>query len=318
MMSQTKHTRMNYPLTKKDTTTTTYFDTQIKDPYRWLENDKSSETAVWIQNQNKITFNYLDQIPFRDSIKNRLEKLWNYEKLGTPFTEGTYTYFYKNNGLQNQYVLYRKKGDETPTVFLDPNTFSKDGTTSLSTIRFTEDGSLAAYAISEGGSDWRKIIVIDTETLNTIGETLVDVKFSGISWKGNDGFYYSSYDKPIGSELSAKTDQHKLYYHKLGTPQEKDILVFGAVAEEKHRYVSGSVTKDQKYLIISAAVSTSGNKLFIKDLTIPNSNIIPILNHTKSDTYIIENIDTKLYLVTNLNAPNKKIVTVDASNPKIG
>ncbi len=315
VVSQTKATPMNYPPTKKQTITTTYFGTEVKDPYRWLEDDRSLETKDWVKAQNKLTFSHLHKIPSRNIIKDRLEKLWNYEKLGTPFTEGNYTYFYKNDGLQNQYVLYRKKENKTPKIFLNPNTFSKDGTTSLAGINFTKDGSLAAYAISEGGSDWRKIIVLNTETLEKVGDTIIDVKFSGISWKGNEGFYYSSYDKPLGSELSAKTDQHKLYYHKLGTSQEKDIVVFGGTNEEKHRYVSGQVTKDQRYLIISAAVSTSGNKLFIKDLSKPNSALVTILNHTNSDTYIIENVGSKLYLVTNFGAPNKKIVTVDAANP---
>jgi len=306
---------VNYPSTKKDTTATTYFETDIKDPYRWLEDDRSEETKTWVKNQNKITFNYLDKIPFRDTIKNRLEELWNYEKIGSPFKEGNYTYFYKNNGLQNQYVLYRKKENELPNIFLDPNTFSKDGTTSLAGISFTKDGSLAAYSISEGGSDWRKIIVINTKTLEIIGDAIVDVKFSAISWIGNEGFYYSSYDKPEGSELSAKTNQHKLYYHKLESSQKEDVLVFGGTEKEKHRYVGGKVTKDKKYLIISAAVSTSGNKLFIKDLTKPNSAVTPIINNVKSDSYVIENIGSKLFIVTNLEAPNKKIINVDANNP---
>ena len=186
-------------------------------------------------------------------------------KIGTPFVEGKYTYFYKNDGLQNQYVLYRKKSiDETEEIFLDPNTFSIDGTTSLAGISFSNDGSLVAYSISEGGSDWRKVIVMDVETKNIIGDTLFDIKFSGISWNGNKGFYYSSYDKPENSVLSDKTDRHKLYYHKLNSPQKKDKIIFGD--KQKFRYVSGSVTKDQNYLIISASKETSGNNLYIKDL----------------------------------------------------
>ncbi len=306
---------VKYPVTKKTEHSDIYFGTTLKDPYHWLENDRSSETEAWVKEQNNVAFNYLNKIPFKSQLKNRLEELWNYEKLSAPFKEGSYTYYYKNNGLQNQYVLYRKNTQDTEEVFLDPNTFSKDGTTSLASLRFTKDGSMAAYLISEGGSDWRKAIVLHTETKKIIGDTLVDIKFSGISWKGNEGFYYSSYDKPKGSELSAKTDQHKVYYHQLGTPQNLDVLVYGGTDTEKHRYVGASVTKDNKYLLISASTSTSGNKLFIKDLDNPNASLTPILNHTNTDSYVIENVGSKLFIVTNLNAPNKKIITVDASNP---
>ncbi len=306
---------VNYPDTKKVDTVDTYFGNEVKDPYRWLEDDRSAETEAWVKEQNASTFNFLDKIPFRDDLKNRLEKLWNYEKVGSPFKEGDYTYFYKNNGLQNQYVVYRKKEGDEEEVFLDPNTFSEDGTTSLMGLQFTKDGSKAAYLISEGGSDWRKGIVINTTNREIVEDTLVDIKFSGISWKGNEGFFYSSYDKPEGSELSAKTDQHKLYYHKLGTPQSDDAIIFGGTAKEKHRYVGASVSEDEKYLFISASTSTSGNKLFLKDLTQPNSGLITILDNTDSDTFVIETVGSKLYLVTNMDAPNKKIVVTDASNP---
>lgn len=306
---------VNYPETTKVDTVDNYFGTEVKDPYRWLEDDRSPETEAWVKKQNETTFGYLENIPYRNDIKNRLEKLWNYEKVSAPFREGGYTYFYKNNGLQNQYVVYRKKGEEDAQVFLDPNTFSEDGTTSLAGLEFTKDGSLSAYLISEGGSDWRKAIVMNTETMEIVEDTLVDIKFSGISWKGNDGFYYSSYDKPEGSELSAKTDQHKVFYHKLGTPQSEDQLIFGGIPTEKHRYVGASVTEDGNYLVISASVSTSGNKLFIRNLEDPNGLLIPIVEDTDSDNYIIENVGSKLYIVTNRNAPNQKIVTVDAKNP---
>ncbi len=306
---------VNYPTTQKVDTVDTYFGTEVKDPFRWLEDDRSPETEAWVKEQNAVTFGYLDQIPFREDLKNRLEKLWNYEKLGSPFKEGDYTYFYKNDGLQNQYVVYRKKDGSEEEVFLDPNTFSEDGTTSLMSLNFTKDGSKAAYLISEGGSDWRKGIVIDAESREVVEDTLVDIKFSGISWKGNEGFFYSSYDKPKGSELSAKTDQHKLYYHKLGTPQSEDKIIFGGIPKEKHRYVGGSVSEDEKYLFISASTSTSGNKLFLMDLTQPDSDLVTVLDHTDSDTYVIENIGSKLYLVTNMGAPNKKIVVTDAATP---
>ena len=317
-VSKNQTNTVTYPKTKKVDTVTNYFGTQVKDPYRWLEDDMSEETARWVEDQNKTTFGYLENIPFREELKQRLTTLWNYEKVGAPFKEGDYSYFYKNDGLQNQYVIYRYKTGQDPDkteVFLDPNTFTEDGTISLGGLSFSENGSLAAYSISEGGSDWRKVLVMNAQTKKIIEDTIVDVKFSGISWLKNEGFYYSSYDKPKGSELSAKTDQHKLYYHKLGTSQKEDELIFGGTPEQKHRYVSGRTTQDNKYLIVSASVSTSGNKLFIKDLSDPKSPFITIQKDTDSDTSVMDNVDSKLYLVTNRNAPNKKVVTVDASSP---
>jgi prolyl oligopeptidase len=309
---------LNYPTTKKVDSVDTYFGTKVHDPFRWLEDDRSPETENWVKSQNKTTHNYLDKIPLRIDLKKRLEQLWNYEKLGSPFKEGNYTYFFKNDGLQNQNVLYRKKGDNgEAAVFLDPNSFSDDATTSLAGINFSKDGSIAAYSVSEGGSDWRKVIVINAENKSIVEDTLVDIKFSGVSWKGNEGFYYSSYDKPKGSELSAKTDQHKLYYHKLGTSQNSDEVVFGGIPSEKHRYVGGYVTEDDHYLIISAAVSTSGNKLFIKDLRQSESNLITILDTPDTDSQVIDNKDSKLFILTNRNAPNKKVITVDAKNPTL-
>ena len=322
MMLACKNTQKNdtinlkYPNTKKVDSVDTYFGIKIQDPFRWLEDDRSPETENWVKEQNKTTFNYLDKIPFRKELKKRLEQLWNFEKLGSPFKEGDYVYFFKNDGLQNQNVLYRKKEEEAQAeVFLDPNSFSEDATTSLAGINFSKDGSIAAYSISEGGSDWRKVIVINAENKSIVEDTLVDIKFSGVSWRGNEGFFYSSYDKPEGSELSAKTDQHKLYYHKLGTPQKSDEVVFGGIPEEKHRYVGGYVTEDDRYLVVTAAVSTSGNKLFIKDLTQPESELMTILDTTDSDSQIIDNVGSKLFILTNRNAPNKKVVTVEAENP---
>lgn len=310
--------KLDYPVTKKGDVKDTYFGVEVADPYRWLEDDHSEETAEWVKAENKVTYNYLNQIPYREELKERLSSIWNYEKVGAPFKEGDWTYFYKNDGLQNQYVVYRfKTGADVSTakVFLDPNTFAEDGTTSLDALSFSENGKIAAYSISEGGSDWRKIIIMDTDSKTQIGDTLIDVKFTGISWKGDEGFFYSSYDKPKGSQLSAKTDQHKLYYHKLGTAQNQDELIFGGIPEEKHRYVGGKVTDDNRYLVITASVSTSGNKLFIKDLTQPNSKMITIIGTDESDTYVIDNVGTKLYLVTNLNAPNQRVVTTDVSKP---
>jgi prolyl oligopeptidase len=314
--NQPNNKNLKYPKTTKIPVTDTLFGTAVTDNYRWLEDDRSAETEDWVKAENKVTFDYLSKIPYREQLKARLTQLWNYEKVGTPYKEGGYTYFSKNNGLQNQSVIYRKKDEkDTEEVFLDPNTFSKDATTSLGSLSFSKDGKTAAYSISEGGSDWRKIIVLDAINKIIKEDTLKDVKFSGISWYKNEGFYYSSYDKPKGSELSAKTDQHKLYYHKLGTLQKEDAIIFGEKASEKHRYVSGYLTEDHRYLIVSAAISTSGNKLFIKDLSDKKSVLKPIIATVESDTGVIDNRGSTLYLQTNLNAPNQKIVTVDATNP---
>ena len=314
--NNTNDEKMNYPQTRMDNTVDTYFGTQVSDPYRWLEDDRSAETAQWVKAQNDFTFGYLSKIPYRQAIKEKLEKLWNYEKLSAPFTEGDYTYYYKNDGLQNQSVLYRKDKEGKEEIFLNPNTFSKDGTTSLGDVAFSEDGSLVAYLISEGGSDWRKGIVLDAKTKKRIGDTLVDIKFSSIAWKGNEGFFYSSYDKPKGSELSAKTDQHKLYYHKLGTSQKSDKLIFGGTPAEKYRYVSGTVSNDGKYLFISVANATSGNKLFVKDLSNPKSSLVTITNNFDGDTGFVNNQGTTLFLETNINAPNGRLVKVDFKNPQ--
>jgi len=309
-------TNLKYPKTKKVDTVTDYFGTKVKDPYRWLEDDRSEATENWVKAENEVTFNYLEKIPYRKDLNDRLTKLWNYEKLGAPFTEGDYIYFYKNDGLQNQYVVYRKKSDDAEAeVFLNPNKFSEDGTTSLSDLSFSKSGKKAAYSISEGGSDWRKIMILDTETKEIVEDTLRDVKFSGISWKGDDGFYYSSYEKPKGSELSAKTDQHRLFYHKLGTDQKDDKLVFGATEAQKHRYVGGNVSEDDHFLYISARNSTSGGKLFMMDLTKENPELITILDNEETDSYVMENDGSKLFIFTNKDAPNGKIVSVDASNP---
>lgn len=306
---------MKYPKTIKKPIIDDYFGNKIIDNYRWLEDDRSTETKSWVKSENEFTFDYLSQIPYRKELKDRLTTLWNYEKIGVPYKEGDYTYYYKNDGLQNHNILYRKNNLNKEEIFLNPNTFSKDGTMSLGIVSFSEDGKTVAYAISEGGSDWRKIIIMDVASKTIKEANIINVKFSGISWKENEGFYYSSYDKPKGSELSAKTDQHKLYYHKLGTSQDTDKVIFGEKPEEKHRYVGGYLTEDNRYLVITAATSTSGNKLFIKDLTKKNGKLIAVINSFDSDTYVLDNKGSKLYLVTNLNAPNKKIVITDASQP---
>jgi prolyl oligopeptidase len=307
--------KIEYPPTKTDDVADTYFGTKVPDPYRWLEDDRSEETAAWVKAQNKVTFAYLESIPYREQIKARLEKMWNYEKYTAPHKEGAYTYFSRNDGLQNQFVIYRQKNNGDPEIFLDPNKFSADGTTSLGEMEFTRDGSKVAYSISEGGSDWRKVIVMNAEKKEILSDTLKDIKFSGLSWQSNEGFYYSSYDKPKGSELSAKTDHHKLYFHKLGTSQSEDKVIFGA--DIVRRYVGGTVTEDGRYLIVSAAASTTGNELYIKDLKKPGNKFTVIVGNFDNDNYMLYNEGSKLFIVTNLNAPNKKVITVDAEKPGV-
>lgn len=289
----------------------TYFGVEVSDPYRWLEDDLSTDTANWIAQQNASTRSYIDAISLRDDVKSTVARLLNFERETAPFIEGGKRYFYRNSGLQNQRVLYRIEDDGSETVFLNPNTFSEDGTVSMSSVSFSEDGSLVAYQLSEGGSDWRSIVIRDVATGDVIESPLVDVKFSGINWLGNEGFFYSSYDKPDGSELSAKTDQHKLYFHALGTPQSDDEAIFGATAEQKHRYVGASVGGDDRYLVISAANSTSGNKLFIKDLASDSDELIVVFADESADGSLLESNDDYLLIETNRDAPKGRVIALD-------
>jgi len=271
--------------------------------------------------QNKVTSKFLNKIGFRKKLERRIKKLNDYEKIGAPFKEGDYEYFYKNSGLQNHSVVYRTRigSSQDPEVFIDPNTFSDDGTVALRGLSFTKDGSLLAYMITEGGSDWRKIIVMNTDTKEVIGDTLKDVKFSGLSWKNNDGFYYSSYDNPSEenkSELSAKTQYHKMYYHKLNSTQSEDKLVYGG-EKEPNRYVSGGVTEDQNYLQIYAGQNTSGRQLYIKDLITPNSKPVKIQGDYFARADVLYNKKRTFYLFTNIDAPNGRIVSVNLSEPNI-
>jgi len=304
-----------YPDTKTVDQTDDFFGTKVSDPYRWLENDTSADTKDWVRRENEVTNAYLAQIPYRDAIKNRLTELWNYEKYSAPFKEGEYAYFYKNDGLQNQSVLYRQKGEQQPEVFLDPNQFSVDGTTSLANIDFTKDGSLCAYEISEGGSDWTKVLIMNALTKQMLDDTLRDVKFSGIAWRHNEGFYYSSYDKPKeGSQLSGKTQIHKLYFHKLGTAQSEDKLIFGGEATPR-RYIGAYVTEDQNYLVISAANATYGNELYLQDLTKTNAPIVPVVTGFETEQQVVYAENGQLYIITNMHAPNRKLVITDAAAP---
>lgn len=302
---------MEYPQTRRDTTVVdTYFQKRVPDPYRWLEDDTAAETTQWVKAQNKVTFDYLEQIPYRSDLKDRLTQLWDYEKVSAPRRHGDHMYFYKNTGLQDQSVLYRYPVDssmEAAEVFLDPNKFSEDGTTSLAGISFTKDGSRAAYQISEGGSDWRKVLVMDTKTGKIQEDTLHNIKFSGLAWRGNEGFYYSSYEEPEGSKLSGLTDRHRLYFHRLGTAQKNDELIFGGAGQAR-RYVGGYLTEDENYLVVSAAESTTGNELYIRDLRNPDSDLRALVTGFESDQRVVHSRGDTLWVKTNREAPNGRLV----------
>ena len=306
--------KMMYPKALKGNQTDNYFGTAVADPFRDLEND-SEATRKWVDEEVKHSQDYLSKIPFREEIRKQLTDIWNYEKISAPFQEGEYTYYYKNNGLQAQSVLYRTNNKTKATeVFLDPNKFSDKGTTSLSQLSFNKKGNLAAYSISEGGSDWNKIIIIDAVSKKQIDETLVDVKFSGISWQGDEGFYYSSYDKPKeGTVLSGMTDKHKVYFHRLGTKQSEDQLIFGG-DKTPRRYIGGGVSEDQRYLIISAANATNGNELYIKDLK-NGGDFVQINKGFDINASIVDTQGDNLYIFTDKDAPNMRLVKTTIKNP---
>lgn len=312
--TQTMKITPSYPETKKIQHTDTYFGENVEDPYRWLEDDRAADTKDWVQRQAAFTGDYLSKIPFRDDLRSQLKNIWNYEKVSAPFKEGDYTYFYKNDGLQAQSVLYRTDKNGKTEVFLDPNKFSTAGTTSLAGVSFNKKGNLVAYRISEGGSDWNKIIIMDAVSKKQIDETLVDVKFSGVSWRGDEGFYYSSYDKPDGSALSAQTDTHKIYFHKLGTQQKQDELIIGG-ENFKRRYLSAEVSDDQRFLILSAANATNGNELYIKDLKNPKSDFIAIQKGFDHNTDFVHSKGDIIYMMTDKNAPNRRLVKTKITNP---
>ena len=304
-----------YPETNKVDSVDTYFGEAVSDPYRWLENDTTKETSQWVKAQNDVTFGYLNSIPYREKLRKRIESLNDFEKLSAPFKEGEYFYYYRNSGLQNHSVLYRRKGETgEPEIFLDPNTFSKDGTTRLAGVSFSKDGSLCAYQISKGGADWTEAIVIKASDKTVLEDTIHDIKFSGISWKGNEGFYFSTYDKPKGSQLSAKTQNHKLFYHKLSTPRSQDELVFGG-DKTPRRYIGAYLTEDERFLVVTAATSTTGNELYVQDLSDPKGKLVTLVDNFNSDSFVLANEGTRLLIHTNLNAPNNRVIETDFSKP---
>lgn len=313
--AQQNKKKFSYPKTQKITHTDLYFGDKVEDPYRWLEDDRSENTKEWVQREVAFTQNYLAQIPFREKIKDQLKGIWNYEKISAPFKEGGYTYFYKNDGLQAQSVLYRKDKDGKIEVFLDPNKFSEKGTTSLTGLSFNKKGTLLAYSISEGGSDWQKIIIMDVISKKILDEPIV-MKFSRASWLGDEGFYYSTYDQPKeGSQLTGITDTQKVYFHKLGTQQKDDQLIIGGEAF-KRRYMGIGVSDDERFLILSASVATNGNELYLKDRT-TNAEWVPIQKGYDYNTDVIDTQGDFIYVLTDKNAPNMKLQKFDIKNPSL-
>lgn len=307
---------INYPQTNKTDVTDNYHGTIVSDPYRWLEDDNSPETKAWVTSQNAVTNDYLSKIPYHGAIKKRLEELWNYPKVGAPFKKGDYYYFYKNDGLQNQSVLYRQKSlTGTPEVFIDPNKFSAAGTVALGSISFSKDAKYMTYQIAKAGSDWQQAFVMDVESKQLLKDSIDWIKFSNISWR-KDGFYYSRYDKPTEeSKLSKKNEFHKVYYHRLGTSQEQDELIF---EDKEHplRNAGVGVTEDERFLILHQSEGTSGNQLFYWDMQDPDQKEFkPLVTGFEFEPSVIDNDGDKLLLLTNEGAPNYKVELVDPKNP---
>ena len=305
---------LKYPVTKKVDVKDTYFETTVEDPYRWLEDDTSEETAEWVTAQNEVTFAYLNALPSRDALRNRFTELMNYPKYGTPFKKAGKYFFYKNDGLQNQSVLYMTESlEKEPQILLDPNTLSDDGTVALSGIDFSDDAKYLVYKISRSGSDWNEIFVKNVETGELLDDHIKWVKFSGLSWYDN-GFYYSAYDQPSeGSELSKSNEFQKIYYHKLGDPQKKDILVMED-SERSKRMFSAGVTEDKRFLVFSISEGTKGNASTIQNLS--TEKLIPLMTQFEYDFYVIDNIGDDLYVLTNYNAPKYRLILINASHPE--
>ncbi len=307
--------QITYPVTKKVNQADDYFGTKVEDPYRWLEDDNAADTKAWVEEENKVTNAYLSAIPFRNKVKQRLEEMWNYAKYSSPFKEGKYYYFYKNDGLQNQSVLYRQIGlDGAPEVFLDPNTMSKDGTAAPGVPAFTKSAKYCAYLLSQSGSDWQEAHIMDVESKKIVDVTIQYIKFSGISWKGNDGFYYSRYPAADeGKQLSGKNEYHKVYYHKLGTPQTADVLIYED-KEHPQMTIGGGLTEDERFLIINKSQGTSGDELWVKDLQ-KNSDFMLLIKGFDNEANVIDNVGDRLLVKTNIDAPNYKVVSIDPKNP---
>jgi prolyl oligopeptidase len=307
--------KMMYPQTRNTDTIDTYFGTKVADPYRWLEDDKSAETADWVKAQNGITFDYLNKIPYRNQVKDRLTKIWNFERFSPLHKKGKYYVYSKNNGIQNQSVLYIKEGlNGEAKVLLDPNTLAEDGTISLGSYKVSKDGKYLAYLINKAGSDWSEIHLLDIATSKKINDEIKWVKFSDIAWKDN-GFYYSAYDAPTGkSELSSKNEFHKIYFHQVGKNQSEDVLVYEDKAHGLRNFAA-TVSEDEQYLLIYGSESTSGTSLMIKDLNNPKSNFVSIVNNFENNYGLVHNEKNIFYIHSDKDAPKYKLFKVDLNNP---
>ena len=316
----TSKAKISYPETKKVEVVDDYFGTKVADPYRWLEDETSAETKAWIEAQNAVTFGYLDKIPYREKLKARLTELYNYPRISAPFHRGETYFFTKNDGLQNQSVYYIQKGvNGTPEVFLDPNKFSTDGTTVLSAFSLSKDGKYVAYGVSTGGSDWVTLSVMDVATRKKLDDEVKWIKASGVSWQG-DGFYYSRYPAPEkGRELSSKNEFQAVYFHKVGTPQSEDVLVYDD-KKNPQRFQNVGTTEDERFAVLTISErgkGKRGNALFYKDLSNPDAKFMPIVAEVGDDQYgVIDNVGDKFLLRTNRNAPNGRVVLVDPKNPE--
>ena len=314
-MTACKHP-IKYPVTQKVDTVDNYFGTKVADPYRWLENDTSKATVDWVKAETDLTNEYLSKIPFREKIRERLTKIWNYPKYGIPFREGPWYFYTKNDGLQNQSVLYVRKGvDGSPKVLLDPNTFSPDGTIALAGYTASHDGKYLAYSIARSGSDWNEICMMEIESGKKLSDTLKWVKFSGMSWQKN-GFYYSRFEQPKpGLELTAMNKNHKVYYHLVGTPQTNDKLIYENPKYPERNY-GVQVTEDEHFLLLYETESTSGNALYCQDLTARQSGFKLLAPGFENDYSVIDNVGKNLLVITNLKAPKKKLVIMDPAKPQ--
>jgi prolyl oligopeptidase len=311
------YSQIQYPVTAKEVVSDDYFGTRVDDPYRWLEDDRAANTAAWVTEENRLTDKYLSKIPYRDQIRDRLEKLWNYPKFGEPFRKGKFYYFFKNDGLQNQSVLYRARElDATPEVIIDPNTLSKEGTVSLGQLSFSKSGKWMAYSTSKAGSDWSEIFVMNMETGKLTADKIQWTKFGGAAWQGEEGFYYSGYEKPDEvKKLSGKNEFQKVYYHQLGTPQENDRIIY---QDKDHplRYFGVGLTEDQRFLILDISEGTSGSELWYWDKKDKNQSAFRLLvKGFDTETAVIDNDGDHLLLKTNFKAPNYRIVVADPQSP---
>jgi prolyl oligopeptidase len=308
-------TGIEYPETRMDDVVDNYFGVEVADPYRWLEDDNSDETKAWVKAQNEVTFGYLEKIPFRKNIQERLTQMWDYPKYGTPFWKDNYYFFYKNDGMQNHFVLYIREGiDGEPREFINPNKLDEAGSISLTSLSISNDAKYMAYGISKAGSDWNELFVKETATGEDISDHIKWVKFSGISWEG-DGFYYSRYDEPVqGQELSGANEFHKIYYHKIGTSQNEDKLIYHNPKHPRRNYYAGT-TEDERFVIISESESTSGNSLYVKDNKNPKSDFIKIAEGFTYDYSALDHVNGKILVRTNHGAPKYRLVLIDPKNP---